>query len=36
MKMENIIKSPTDAIVKSIEVEKGIAVEKNQVLVKFE
>ena len=36
MKMENIIKSPTDAVVKSIEVEKGIAVDKNQVLVKFE
>ncbi len=36
MKMENIIKSPTDAVIKSIEVEKGIAVEKNQVLVKFE
>jgi len=36
MKMENIIKSPTDALVKSIEVEKGVAVEKNQVLVTFE
>ena len=36
MKMENIIKSPADAVVKSIEVEKGFAVEKNQVLVSFE
>lgn len=36
MKMENIIKSPADAVVKSIEVEKGVAVEKNQVLVSFE
>ena len=36
MKMENIIKSPADAVVKSIEVNKGIAVEKNQVLIKFE
>ena len=36
MKMENIIKSPTDGVVKSIEVEQSIAVEKNQVLIKFE
>jgi len=36
MKMENIIKSPADAVVKSIEVQKGVAVEKNQVLVRFE
>tara|TARA_B110000977_G_scaffold181032_1_gene241313 strand:+ start:457 stop:960 length:504 start_codon:yes stop_codon:yes gene_type:complete len=35
MKMENIIKSPSDAVVKSIEVIKGNAVEKNEVLVKF-
>lgn len=36
MKMENVLKSPTDGIIKSIEVEKGIAVEKNQVLITFE
>ena len=36
MKMENIIKSPVDTVVKSIEVEKGVAVVKNQVLVRFE
>lgn len=36
MKMENIIKSPTDGVVKSIEVEQSNAVEKNQVLIRFE
>ncbi|MDG1849001.1 MAG: acetyl-CoA carboxylase biotin carboxyl carrier protein subunit [Flavobacteriales bacterium] len=36
MKMENMIKSPTDGIVKSIEVEQNKTVDKNQVLVKFE
>ncbi|MFT6801764.1 MAG: biotin carboxyl carrier protein [Salibacteraceae bacterium] len=36
MKMENIIKSQTDAVVKSVPIEKGVAVEKGQVLVKFE
>lgn len=36
MKMENIIKSPADVVVKSIEVEQGQAVEKNEVLIKFE
>lgn len=35
MKMENIIKSPTDGTVKKINVKKGVAVEKNQVLVNF-
>lgn len=35
MKMENIIKSPTDGIIKKISVKKGVAVEKNQVLVHF-
>lgn len=35
MKMENIIKSPTDGIIKKINVKKGVAVEKNQVLVYF-
>ena len=33
MKMENIIKSPVDGTIKKINVKKGIAVEKNQVLV---
>ena len=36
MKMENIIKSQTDAVVKSIDTETGVAVEKGQVLIKFE
>jgi biotin carboxyl carrier protein len=36
MKMENILKSPSDGIVKKINVEKRQAVEKNQVLVNFE
>ena len=35
MKMENIIKSPTDGIVKKINVKKGVAVEKSQVLIHF-
>ena len=36
MKMENIIRTPADGIVKSIDVRKSDAVEKNQVLIKFE
>ena len=35
MKMENILKSPADAKVKSISVKKGMAVEKNQTLIEF-
>jgi biotin carboxyl carrier protein len=35
MKMENILKSPADVVVKKISVKKGTAVEKNQVLVLF-
>ena len=35
MKMENIIKSPTDGIIKKINVNKGMAVEKNQILINF-
>lgn len=35
MKMENIIKSPVDGTIKKISVKKGLAVEKNQVLVQF-
>jgi len=36
MKMENIIKSPSDGKIASIKVEKGQAVEKNQLLISFE
>jgi biotin carboxyl carrier protein len=36
MKMENVLKSPTDGVVKSFAVEEGQAVEKNQLLVSFE
>lgn len=36
MKMENILKSPVDVTVKSVNVDKGVAVEKNQVLITFE
>lgn len=36
MKMENVIKSPTSAIVKKVTAVKGVAVEKNAVLIEFE
>jgi biotin carboxyl carrier protein len=36
MKMENMIKSSADVTIKSIEVEKGSKVEKNQILLTFE
>ncbi|AZI25092.1 biotin/lipoyl-binding protein [Pedobacter sp. G11] len=35
MKMENILKSSTDGIVKKIAVIKGDKVEKNQILIQF-
>lgn len=35
MKMENIIKSPTDGVIKKINVKKGLAVDKNQVMITF-
>ncbi|PWS32916.1 acetyl-CoA carboxylase biotin carboxyl carrier protein subunit [Pedobacter paludis] len=35
MKMENILKSSTDGIVKKISVKQGDKVEKNQVLIQF-
>lgn len=35
MKMENIIKASSDAIIKSIKVKNGQIVEKNQVLIDF-
>jgi biotin carboxyl carrier protein len=36
MKMENVIKSPAEGVIKAISVEKGQAVEKNQLLISFE
>jgi len=36
MKMENVLKAPGDAVIKSINISKGNAVEKNQVLISFE
>lgn len=36
MKMENVIKSPTDGVVKRVAVVKDQAVEKGQVLIEFE
>ncbi len=35
MKMENIIKALSDSVVKSVKIEKGDSVEKNQVLIEF-
>ena len=35
MKMENILKSPADGIIKKIAATKGTAVEKNQLLIQF-
>ena len=36
MKMENVICSPRKGIIRSISVNKGVAVEKNQLLIEFE
>lgn len=36
MKMENNIKSPTDGVIKKIHITKGVAVEKNQLLISFQ
>jgi len=36
MKMENIITSPRDGIIKTISVIKGNAVDKNELLIEFE
>ncbi len=36
MKMENIIKSSSSEIIKSIEIDKGSTVDKNQILLTFE
>jgi biotin carboxyl carrier protein len=35
MKMENILKSPGEGVVKTVKVKKGDTVEKNQVLIEF-
>jgi biotin carboxyl carrier protein len=35
MKMENILKSPGEGVVKNLKVKKGDSVEKGQVLVEF-
>ncbi len=35
MKMENTLKAPGDAVVKKIHIEKGVTVEKNQVLIQL-
>lgn len=36
MKMENVLKSPADVVIKSIGVAEGNAVEKNELLIEFE
>jgi acetyl/propionyl-CoA carboxylase alpha subunit len=36
MKMENVIKSPGDGVVKQVKAIKGKAVEKNDILITFE
>lgn len=36
MKMENILKSPGDGVIKKINIEKTQSVDKNQVLIEFE
>jgi biotin carboxyl carrier protein len=36
MKMENVLKAEGEAIVKEITVDKGNAVDKNQILIEFE
>lgn len=36
MKMENVIKSPSDAVIKKITVSERTAVDKNQMLIEFE
>lgn len=36
MKMENVLKSPTDGVIKSVSAKQGAAVEKNELLISFE
>ncbi|MCY1515396.1 Glutaconyl-CoA decarboxylase subunit gamma [compost metagenome] len=35
MKMENMIKSPTDGLVKKVAIQQGEKVEKNEILIEF-
>jgi biotin carboxyl carrier protein len=35
MKMENVIKSPSDNTVKKVSINKGDSVEKNEILIEF-
>ena len=35
MKMENVLKAEGDGVVKSIEIEKGVAVDKGQILIEM-
>jgi biotin carboxyl carrier protein len=36
MKMENALTAPRDAVIKSISIENGQTVEKNQLLIEME
>lgn len=36
MKMENVLKCPADAVVKSVQIKAGDAVEKNALLIEFD
>tara|TARA_R110002051_G_scaffold92450_2_gene162129 strand:+ start:668 stop:1153 length:486 start_codon:yes stop_codon:yes gene_type:complete len=36
MKMENIITSPRDGVIKSVPINKGTAIDKGQLLIEFE
>ena len=36
MKMENVINSPREGIIKSVEVKQGQTVDKNMLLIEFE
>lgn len=36
MKMENILKSPGDGVIKNIKIKKSQTIDKNQVLIEFE
>jgi biotin carboxyl carrier protein len=36
MKMENVLKAPAPAVVKSLKVQAGDKVEKNAILILFE
>ena len=36
MKMENVLKSPVDGVIKNIKIEETNTVEKNEILIEFE